>query len=421
MTMWLGGAENRNMSKDIQEEYSLDKRVDYAEKLPYAEVITEEYLRWEQSKEEEERKRLYIYRKSGKLALTWGWYMEVFQKVPEAGVEDIDREVLKISSKVFEQYLDKNQEIYQKMMTTIVFILFIYPFMRTGEQLLANQRRMLERIYEIFPWLMDAICEYPGIISRMQFYENIPFEFGMYCLKKWKEDGDKEQEIGEFVRHAEFIKELLSIKENDLEHFRRMLVFMEKYTAESILWQESYAFQLIYKLGHFNDVSFDLMQLTYKCDAGSSMNNIIEQFEKLSGKGINLLETFFKYKNMEKSWGYRDINKIKFFLAIQKDKNNSLCAEEFDKFVEQFGDDVKNPLVMLLEHCQIKMEDKAKLYSFQVAICLYTSEEEIVGFYRKKLFPKEVLHKLMIRLRKEGKIEKIPLLLQWMHGEEEND
>ena len=131
------------------------------------------------------------------------------------------------------------------------------------------------------------------------------------------------------------------------------------------------------------------------------------------------MEIYFKYKNTERSWGYRDLGKIELFLAIQKDKINVLSADVLDEFVEQFGCDVGGPLVNLLDNCQIKITDPAKLHRFQNAICLYTSEEEMVRFYRKKLLPKEILNELIIGLRKEEKIEKIPLLLQWMYGEDE--
>ena len=405
-----------------QKKYSLSNRVDYSQKLPCAEEVVTEYLKWEQSKEEEEKKELYIYRRTGKLALTWGWYME---KLQEEKVEGIDLEVLKICSEKLQQCRENEQDIYQKMLTTIVFILFVYPCKRNGGGLGSYQHRMLKRIKEQLPLVTEDICLYPEIIHDMQFCKNIPLEFGLYCLKKWKACGDKEQEVGEFIRNGEFMREMFSAKENTQESLRKKLEFMENYTAESRKWQECYVFQLIRRIQSIyipaitKIPAIEIAYFSLTRNEEESLACIREQFEKLSQKGINLLETYFKYKDMERSWGYRDLGKIELFLNIQKDKKNVLSADMLDKFVEQFGCDVGNPLVKLLDNCQIKITDPSKLHTFQTAICLYTNEEEVVRFYRKKLLPKEMLNELIISLRKEEKIEKIPLLLQWMYGEDE--
>lgn len=411
-----------------QEKYSLSNRVDYSQKLPCAEEVVAEYLKWEQSKEGEEKKELFLYRRTGKLALTWGWYLE---KLQEENVVEIEWKVLKICSEKLEQCKENNQEIYQKMLTTIVFILFVYPCKRNGGELKSYQHRMLKRVQKQLPLVTEDICMYPEIIHDMQFCKKIPLGFGLYCLKKWKVCGDKEQEVGEFIRKGEFTREMFSAKENTQESLRKKLEFMENYTAESRKWQECYVFQLIRRIQSIYIPAITKTSAITKIPASEiayfsptkneeeSLACIREQFEKLSQKGINLLEIYFKYKNTERSWGYRDLGKIELFLAIQKDKINVLSAEVLDEFVEQFGCDVGSPLVNLLDNCQIKITDPAKLHRFQNAICLYTSEEEMVRFYRKKLLPKEILNELVIGLRREKKIEKIPLLLQWMYGEDE--
>lgn len=418
---------DRNMSEEVLEQYSLKNRVDYASKLPCADAIIEEYLKWEKSKEGKEKEELYIYRRCGRLALTWGWYLE---KLQEEKLKDIDWHVLRICSEKLKQFMEMHQDIYQKMLTTIVFFLFVFPYMKNGGELKEYQHRMLKRIHKLLPWIISDICEYPGIVIRMQFCKNIPINFGIHCLRKWKADGDKEKEVGEFIRQGKFMEEILSVKEDGHEHLRKMLEFMEEYTKESRVWQESYVVQLFCTMQrlhisyadsmHFLHKGIDegMVQLPDKNENEHVKESVEEQFEKLSKKGINILETFFKYKNMEKSWGYHDIDNIKFFLAVQKEKQNSLSAEELDMFVKQYGRDVGDPLVMLLDCCRIKMADISKLYFFQTAICLYTSEEEMVRFYRKKLLPKEILYELIISLRKRNQTEKIPLLLQWMYEEE---
>ena len=408
-----------DMSEEMQERYCLENRVDYAQKMFSADKIIEEYMKWEQSREEKERKQLYIYRRTGKIALTWGWFMESLQKEETEG-EGWNREVLKICSKVLNQDSMQNQDTYEKLLTTIVFTLFVYPCTKSMGALKKNQRRMMERIRGIFPWMTADICEYPGIISQMKLFENISFKFAICCLNKWKSDGDKEQEVGDFIRHGKFIREQIALNGSKPDHFRYMFRFMEEYTAESRIWQESYAFLLIRRIQCF-DNSPDGRFTSYHSDTKRIVECVEEQFEKLSKKGINLLESFFKYKNMQKSWGYRDINKIKFFLTAQKGKTCSLSAEELDPFVKQFGCDVGNHLVLLLDRCQIIIEDKTKLYDFQMAICLYLGEEELVKYYQKGLLPKEILGELILCLGKRKQIEKIPLLLQWIHGEEEND
>jgi len=396
------------IAKKEQEQFHLSNRVDYTQKLPCAEEVIKEYLKWEQSKEGKEKEELYMYRKTGKMALTWGWYME---KLQEEKVEGIEWNVLKICSEKLKQYRDSNQDIYQKMLTTIVFILFVYPYKRNGGMLKNYQYKMLESVEIFLPWMLDDICGYPGIIYNMQFCRNIPLEFGMYCMKKWKASGDKEQDVGEFIRKGKFMRELFSVIENKHISFRKRLEFMEEYTAENREWQESYVFQLIRRIRDIN--------ILFEFAGEDSSTCIREQFKKLSQKGINLLETYFKYKNIEQSWDFRDIDKIRFFLQIQKDKNNTLSAEELDKFIELFDHDVRTHLVMLLDRCRIKIADKSKLHLFQIAVCLYTSEEEMVRFYRKKLLPKEILNELIINLRNGEQIEKIPLLLQWMYGEDD--
>lgn len=380
----------------ISDQFDLKKRVDYAQKLPCSDEIEKEYMKWEQGQEETEKKRLYIYRRTGKLALTWGWFMELLQKKYKCDVGDIEEKILGMSSEILRKYMEENRDVYEKLLTTIVFSIFIYPSKKNENRFNKEQRRMLRRIFQIFPWMTEDIGEYPDIISKMQLLKNIPYDLGVYFMKKWKADGDKEQEIGEFIRQSEFV-EIEFVKINKESACKEKSDFIDEYIQENILWQESYAYQLINKRG----------------DNG--------QIEKLSKKGINVLEIFFKYKNMEKDWRFfYDCESVRRFLMKQKDKKSKLSAEAFDLFLEQRGGNDKEKLTMILEHCQIEIADISKVYTFQGFICILASEEEIVRYYREKLLPKEILHKLIDWLRRIEQIEKIPLLLQWMYGEEED-
>ena len=74
------------IAKKEQEQFHLSNRVDYTQKLPCAEEVIKEYLKWEQSKEGKEKEELYMYRKTGKMALTWGWYMEKLQEEKVEGL-----------------------------------------------------------------------------------------------------------------------------------------------------------------------------------------------------------------------------------------------------------------------------------------------------------------------------------------------
>lgn len=403
--------------EEVTEEFGLEKRLDYAREIPGAEEIKNEYIQWEQSKESRERERLYIYRKSGKLVLTWGWFMEALQKEPGTMAEDIDRKVLEIISKYLKKNLEQNPKLYQTMLTTIVFTLFVYPVTNNMGRLSQAQHRMLERLQEKFPYLWDDICEHPGVISQMQCCEEIPYDFGIYCMKKWKEDSTKEQEIGKFLRYGKFWKEHFGAKEQPMEHLAETVSFLESYTKESRALQESYAFRLMAELPD-NVYIWKRKNMFCKSKEDHFFYCVKEQLEKLEKKGIPLLENCFHYKNSETTWNHRDMDKINTFLTMWERKEHSLRVEEIEEYVEKNG--IGSNLDIILERCRIEIQDKAKVYLFQIAVGLNGSEEDMVKYYRKNLFPKEMIPKLISKLRKEKKIEKIPLLLQWMYEEEED-
>lgn len=413
----LAMIDDNEKQKEVKEEYHLKNRLNYAKELPGAQEIKNEYITWEQSKEGKERERLYIYRKSGKLVLTWGWFLEALQKEPGNMAEDIDRNVLKIISKNLKQNLRQDPELYKKMITTIVFTLFVYPNSNRRGRLSEVQHRMLERIQEMFPYLWDDICEYPEIISQMQHCENVPYDFGIYCMKKWKEDAQKEKEIGKFIRYGNFFDEQCPINTSNKEHLKEMLVFMEDYVKESCVLQESYAFRLISKVAYQTYIH-SIRHQSFRNEMDEIMNCIKEHYEIIEKKGINLLESFFQYKRTDKTWDHADGNRINTFLEMRGEKEYSLKVDEVEEYVKEMGMDMNFDVI--LERCKIEIQDKSKVYLFQIAMGIYSSEEDMVKYYRKNLFPKEMIPKLILKLRKEKKIEKIPLLLQWMYEEEEN-
>lgn len=407
----------RDEMEEIGEKYKLEKRLDYAMELPGVEQMRKEYIVWEQSRKGDEKERLYIYRKSGKLVLTWGWFLEALQKETGYMAEDIDRQVLKIISIYLKQNLEQEPELYQKMITTLVFTLFVYPSIDNLGRLRLVHHRMLGRIQEMFPYLWDDICKHPGVISQMQYCEEIPYDFGIHCMKKWKEDSVKEREIGKFIRQGKFWEEHFSIKKQPMEHLEENVSFLESYTKESRVLQESYAFRLMEELP---GKAYIRRRRNKVCESIEDKFSycVKEQLEKLEKKGIPLLENYIHYKNSETTWKQCDGDKINTFLAMWEGKEHSLRAEEIEEYVRKNGTD--RYFVMILEQSRIEIQDKEKVYLFQIAIVLNRSEEDMVKYYRKNLLPKEMIPKLIFKLRKEKKIEKIPLLLQWLHEEEKN-
>ena len=208
------------------------------------------------------------------------------------------------------------------------------------------------------------------------------------------------------------IYEAYCSNEYDLKKFQKMLEFMEEHTKENRLWQERYASLLIHK------ICGDYFRMDNLSISRPDVEYIKEQLEKLDEKGINILELFFKYKNERKDWQYYDSEKIKFFLSISKGKKCILKAGELDKYIELVKKGKIEVFFNILDHCEIEIEDKSKIYFFQIGICLYADEEDMVRYYRKGFFPKAMMRELAIKLRKGKKAEKIPLLIQWMYEDE---
>ena len=92
MFLEFADASEESVTKEIPEQYKVENRVDYTQKLPCADDIMNEYMKLEQSKVEKERERFSSYRICGKPALTWGWFMEALQKGKEDDTEEINRE-----------------------------------------------------------------------------------------------------------------------------------------------------------------------------------------------------------------------------------------------------------------------------------------------------------------------------------------
>ena len=402
------------LPRKTSDKYSLENRVDYVQKLPKAEAMLTEYINWENSKEGKEKERLYIYRKIGKLVFTWGWLMEALQNEAEEDEEDIRTKVLDIIFKELKPYLKQNPKMYEKMLTTFVFILFVYPHREMKDEIVDNRERMLKKICKIFPGIMEDIYEYPGIILQMTFCEKLPYRLVLSCLKKWREDEKKEEEIGFFIRRGQFFREVFWGEEYQGKKFQEIITFMEEYIARNKVWQESYAFFF------FDKYNSEGLGESLKGKMGSKSIYIKEQFEKLNDKDINILNLFFKYKNKDQNWNSFDIPTIIRFLKMHEGEI-AIDAEEFESFAKREIIPSDGYISRVLEKCRIEGIDKRKLYYFQESICFRSDEEELVKFYRKKLFPKDILPEIILKLRKEKQTDKIPLLLHWMYGEEEND
>lgn len=164
---------------------------------------------------------------------------------------------------------------------------------------------------------------------------------------------------------AQQIYEAYCSNEYDLKKFQKLLEFMEEYTKENRLWQESYASLLIHKI----------------CG------------------------DYFRMDNLS--------------ISRSKGKKSILKAGELDKYIELVKKGKIEVFFNILDHCEI--EDKSKIYFFQIGICLYADEEDMVRYYRKGFFPKAMIRELAIKLRKGKKAEKIPLLIQWMYEDELKD
>ena len=407
--------ETNKICECEREIYNKENRIDYSEILPGTEEMLKRYIEGEEWSEGTQILEKYIFRKSGRLHFTWGWYLEFLQNKEVKDMNSIEQFIFKMVSGVLKTELSSNQEFYQKVVNTIVYFLFVYEMENNGRWIKTNTSIMLNNIFYHCPWLMKEICKHPRIIPLMQSCRNRNFEIFQYCLEYWKRAGEYEQEITIFLRESMFlryfIEDGLSKAGNNLEKEMQNLYYLEEYTDGHEAWMKLFAKHLL-RIGWGGIGGRDIP--------------IKPMLERLYEKGVDLLVVYlqdWRSKEEFREWSV-SLYKVEYLLALQKDTFITLEIEEMEKFIKDLeGMEVVNfpRIYKILERCSILMKDPSKTYFFHYYIGLSANEEQFVNYYRKGLIPKSLQKELISKLRLVEHLEKIPLLLQWLYEGEENE
>lgn len=447
-----------------QTEIKIERGISYREFLPYKEEILE------RCRQEE---ALGEYVQSGRAPLTWGWYFEflasgqgVFRVLlPEESMPPKER-IVEIIGEVFEAHTEDRAfaetEVFRQAAQAIIY----FCFGRTNQYGRDEEKkwRMVEKLCSYNRPLAEFFFRNPFLKNRMSMEDlklKVSFELIEIMLSVWNEQGNRQEEIAEVIGKLDRALDSAML---DL-HFPEIVTFLARLTEGKRELRRAYARFLMrvevsagwsdgagqncWWQNETSQIANMLKAAEMAANAKHDYNHDernhlfwLRELQALCKEGIDLFELYLMESTAFKSPRIRlaVLEKL-FLLQGGRGKVTMALVEEFvwasnypvvDEKLQykrpkpHTADEEKTQAILwIFSKLEISALDSKsdskqdKMYGVQLLLLYIATEEQLQFFYRKGIFPKKILKRLVDFARQARLLGRIPLLLQWFYETED--